>query len=199
MNQFSIWNGNLRELWSGEQIFHIKYDQLQNKIIFLGKSSNRTSSSLFIYHVCRDSTAKVISDVSFSCPKGYELYRFNGLSVDETKLFLEVRKIQIERNSTTSSRVNVWSYKDIKLQSQQQAESKGHVPSYLAVINFDSAFSIMLLQRENERVNRWHSYKTDDYVLYTEQQGEESEDYWNKEARGISWLAETDNGERRNP
>jgi dienelactone hydrolase len=123
------------------------------------------------------------------------------LSDDGDKIYFNVRSIVANTPvaDLKKTSVDVWSYKDKRLQSQQLAELPGNkTKSYLAVVNREKR--IIPLESENESVirNSQNGIRgLSKYILTIRYHGGDvSERNWNKDAQPSIFLISLSNGSR---
>ncbi|GAA3928791.1 prolyl oligopeptidase family serine peptidase [Chitinophaga oryziterrae] len=98
-------------------------------------------------------------------------------SKDGSQLFISLKESPTPPLPDDAVKVNVWSYKDAKIQSQQLAEI--NPKSYIAAINIASKV-VKQLQHENEFIQ----FLNENYAIITVLKGSLMERNWNESAKG---------------
>ncbi|TWI86679.1 alpha/beta hydrolase family protein [Chitinophaga japonensis] len=119
-----------------------------------------------------------------------QLAEISEFSNDGMYLFISLKEKAPQDSPPNAVMVDIWSYTDPVLQSQQLASLTPK--SYAAVLHIKD-HRIIRLQQENEIV-RW---KTNQALCVVHQQGEASEDHWNTTAQRTPYIVSTANGKRR--
>ena len=174
------------------------FDLKQNQIAFVEeyKLNGATSRSIYLYDGnigkmqlrVNDSTMKRRFDMEISIGE----LRF---SADGTKLFFNLRQ---RNNTSTSSKglnIDIWSYTDRKLQSQQLVEkSKRKSSNRVAVDNIEDSLIVILTEDDEEVIFK---SMRDDYFLVRRRSGDINEWNWNLQSCPSIYLVSTKDGERK--
>jgi predicted peptidase len=111
---------------------------------------------------------------------------------DELRLFVNLNKLQPPPISSNATKLDVWSYKDPKLQSEQLKEPKTR--SYAHVINLDNK-KIFRIEKENEKKYLFIDGSQSVYTVVSHQEGN-NEEVWNKSLRPQNYIINTRTGVR---
>ncbi|MES2329925.1 MAG: prolyl oligopeptidase family serine peptidase [Bacteroidota bacterium] len=191
-------DGDPENIWEGSNASGFVFDALGNQLVFLvdsvfvqGKQKER---SVWYYKVgygkpkmlADDETAGIDTDLKID---GIS----SGFSKDNSRLFISLKEKDLPKPILGTAMLDVWSYTDAKLQSQQLKESGAR--NYDAVINIDDN-KVIRLQQENERILSPHS-KTDNVAVVMFRKGEHSEGNWNTTSQLTYYKISTRDGTRK--
>jgi dipeptidyl aminopeptidase/acylaminoacyl peptidase len=187
----NLLTNNSREIWKGSNAGNVTLNKAGTQLAFLVHDSSTGIKTLWLYHSADEKARRSIRDDS-SIPQNMELDALQGFSKDGSKLFVQLKQKPSASKKTLTAPVNIWSYTDAMLQSQQLLELDYSRPGYLAVFDIAAPSSLRRLQFEGESV----SALTDSLLIATFRRGEPAERYWNKEALGTTYLVEVSTGKR---
>ena len=188
-----------QEVWKGTNVSNILMNSTSSQLAFITEDSNVSKKKLWIYnHDSRKSEAVI--DPITSMPDDFELAGISNFSTDNRKLFIRLRKKILPKSELNVVPLNIWSYLDAKLQSQQLMDLSGGGfanPYYIAIVDLSNKNQICWMQQENENISLGEGSKADDFILLVSRKGDRSERYWNKEATGSTWLVSLVDGNRK--
>jgi dienelactone hydrolase len=118
-----------------------------------------------------------------------------NFSKDGSKLFFNFREKDLAAPRLNIPKLDVWSYYDAKLQSQQLFEQMYKVKNYLAVIHMDNKERVMLLQKKGEQLKM--DAFTDDFAIFNSQQGDLGEWNWAITGKQSYTVSTTETGQHR--
>jgi len=119
-----------------------------------------------------------------------------GFSNDGRRLIISLKEAELSTVKSYPVKVDVWSYRDSYLQSQQLANQQA--PNYIAIINLRDGH-LFRLQQENDLLRSDFPSQhqgSDEWVLMMNYNGEISEAVWNPLSRPSIYLVNTLNGQR---
>lgn len=177
-----------REIWKGKWEDNLILNHDGSQLAFLVRDSNSAVKTLWLY---RSGEEKARGNTS-PIPQNMELDAIQGFSKDGSKLFVQLRNAPLPKKVPPMVPINIWSYTDAMLQSQQLRELHNGLPSYLAVLDITASSSCRRLQFEDEVTG----IQTDSLLLLSLRRGEPTEYYWNKEAVGSTFLVTINTGNR---
>jgi len=183
---------HLKEIWKGHHINHIHLDEADRQLAFLAQDNHTAHPAIWLYKPGEGKAISLVNNHSPTIPENLELSAIEGFSKDGSKLFLQLKSKPLPKRTPGIVPVNIWSYRDAKLQSQQLHELSLGTPTYLAVMDTKAPFHIQRIQQAHEKIDD----RTGDAVLLTYREGEASERYWNKVAKGVTYLVNLNNGQR---
>lgn len=181
-----------REIWKGTQESNLVLSKDGTQLAFLVRDSSTASPILWLYCSGDEKARILFRNLTTDMPGNMELNGIQSFSKDNSRLFVQLRQIPQPKKLPPLVALNVWSYTDAILQSQQLHECSLNVPSYLAVLNMAAPSSFQRLQFENENI----ASEPDSLLLLTFRQGDSSERYWNKSAVCTTYLVTTSTGNR---
>lgn len=184
-------NGD-REIWKGKHEDNLVLNKDGTQLAFLVQDSSVASKTLWLYRRSQAKAEATTTNGLTTLPENMILEAIQGFSNDGSKLFVQLSpSSQHKKKTSTTVPLNIWSYTDARLQSQQLQELRLNPPCYLAVFDIETS-KFRRLQFEDETI----ADQTDSLLLLTFRRGEFTERYWNQAARGASYLAEVQTGKR---
>jgi len=186
-------NGQVKEIWKGNDANDIRLDEAGKQLAFLSPDLDTTGKAIWLYKTGEEKAVALVNDQAPAMPENMELAGIDAFSKDGSKLFLQIKQKPAVQKIPGLVPVNIWSYKDVKLQSQQLSELKAGAPAYLAAIDIQRPFSIQRIQQEHEKVNS----RSDHWMLLNYGEGDVSEQYWNQAAEETTYLVSVNNGKRK--
>lgn len=179
-----------QEIWRGALDSNHVLNKEGTQLAFLVHDSSTASKTLWLYRGGNDKATASLADGDTAVPQNMRLDAIHDFSKDGNKLFVQLRQKPLPKKPMVS--IDVWSYFDPKLQSQQLHELSLGLPTYLAVLNITRSPSFRRLQFEDEHIEA----RTDSLLLLTFRRGDPSERYWNREAIGTTYLEDVNTGKR---
>lgn len=206
-----IWDDLLQDkkytIWSGAQVGRVVFDRSGRQIVFTTeeKKDNDAGKSIWYYAYGANRANLLCGAASTELEDGLIIGDIGTFSKDGTRIFFNLKERDLAKPSPEAVQVDIWSYKDTKLQSQQLKELSPH--SYAAALNIDDK-KIIRLQRENEFSNSMefmspdHYYveNADDFIVMYQHKDNlgQGEVNWNPASQTTVYLENTRNGERKN-
>lgn len=182
-----------REIWKGKQESNLVLNKDGTQLAFLVADNSTTDKTLWLYRKEEEKARASISIEQSKALDNFVLDEIQGFSADGSQLFVKICPSPSTQKTTSLVPLNVWSYTDTRLQSQQLLELKQSHPSYLAVLNITTnCSSPRRLQFEDETVTA----QAGSLLLLTLRKGEQGEQYWNRKAIGTVFLMDTRTGHR---
>ncbi len=188
--------GSRQVIWEGAHAGNLVLNAGGTQLAFVteDKIDERTGKSFWYYKAGTEKAVQLADNHSAGIDKGLQLDGIAAFSKDGGRLFIRLIEEKDEAKPKPGAvKVDVWSYTDPKLQSEQLRETGPE--SYAAVLSIND-HRILRLQQENDRVVGAGS---DDFLCMINRRGNESDGYWNTAARGAFCLVSSDNGERKQP
>jgi hypothetical protein len=185
--------GNSKIIWIGMNASNLILDNSGTQLSFIvqKKSNNKIENSIWYYKSTERKAIQLINNQSPEINDGFEIGSISQFSKYGEKIFVTLKEKDTIKPSSDATRVDIWSYTDAKLQSQQLKELEPK--SFLAVILIDSAH-LICLQKENDQID----VRTDDFLLVENSQGDNfREGHWNSKAQISSYLISTNSGIRK--
>ncbi|HEX9512830.1 MAG TPA: prolyl oligopeptidase family serine peptidase [Puia sp.] len=200
----SLAAGNMTTIWStglggqDKKADNFVFDKSDTQLAFTveDKINNQPENSFWY---CKAGTGKALllaDDHSPGIDTGLRLDRISGFSKDGNRLFFTLKEKDYSKAKPDAVQVDVWSYTDAKLQSQQLNELAPK--SYEAVIHIQD-HRIIRLKQEDETLSLLPSVddNTDDWGLIINSKGYLFEWNWNPACRQSVYLISTKDGERK--
>jgi len=191
VNRITPVNGKREQIWSGKGNpgdFIISADGSQ--IAFTLNGGDR---SLWYYQAGNNEAIKVADNSSALLAEDLTLGGIINFSVDGKRLFIHLRDKPQPPSPAGAVQVDVWSYKDPKLQSMQLLELGEK--KYLAVLDLSSK-NIIRLQQPAEMISTTTDVASDSLLFVTHRSGDLNEFNWNPAARPDCYIVNTHSGKR---
>ncbi|HWK05558.1 MAG TPA: prolyl oligopeptidase family serine peptidase [Puia sp.] len=160
------------------------------------RDGNVTKNTIWYYKVGMDKAVEVEEKLIAGLDQNLEVGGISGFTRDGNRLFINLKEKALPQPKTNAVKVDVWSYTDAKLQSQQLSELGDH-RSYLAVVVLGKPMRLLRIQQENETISVGNGSTNDDFAIVTSRLGEAGEYYWSKAALGTTFVVSTVTGERK--
>jgi dienelactone hydrolase len=171
---------------SGTPDGNLVFDNTGTQLAFIVKGS------LFYYKKGMDKAIKLVDSYPVD---SFKLENVNRFSNNGNSIFLSLIKPKTTRPLANEIKVDVWSYTDAKLQSQQLKEINAE-RNYAAIVNIADP-KIIRLEKENEVISYSRQDK-EDFVLVLHSAGDYPNEWnWNKAAESSIYLVSTKNGSRK--
>lgn len=183
-------------IWQGTKVTNIQFNDDGTQLAFIAEDGIKYA--IWYYTTGRDCAERLADNQSSGIDEGFGIENITGFSRDDNHLFFEIKKIDsTPKPNPQAVQLNVWSYSDSKLQSQQLKElsEQDHSHSYLAVINIHS-HRIIRLQQDNDE---GYSQKCGDFVLFGHREGgaDLGERDWNSAWHHSAYVVSIKDGKRR--
>jgi len=188
--------------WQGWRADNIVLDNKRKQVAFIEYERNSASTNIIRYFKpCLEKASLLIDSRTTGFNVPLKISGLNGFSGDGKRLFLSLKKEDPKDEWPAGVKVDIWSYLDEKLQSQQLKDIN-RVPIYLAVTAIDAP-RIIRLEYENE--NAALRYETSgtpgscDFIIVSHREGDAdiSEINWNRSLKTSVFLVSTIDGSRR--
>jgi len=200
-------SGNDKSIWEGANagnlVLDVKGDQLAFAVI--DKHNDRLEKSFWYYKTGSDKAVQLINDhqLTNNGPAGTDndllLERISNFSRDGSNLFIVLKERDVRPPRADAVQVDVWSYRDAKLQSQQLYGLKydrNTYTTYRAVIHADDR-RIIRLQQKDEKVAIMPEKGPDDFVVMDDTKGDREDMNWSIASQPSYSVVNTGNGERQ--
>lgn len=184
-----------REIWEGASISSILFDSESEQIAFIGQKGKDNVKAIWLFKSEMSEAKELASDQPSTEKHTMTLYSLDRFSNDGYKLFVKFKLTKVPKSNIES--INIWSYTDPKLNSQQQQEVSNLSSKFLlGVIELKNGPFMWKLQNETETIWIPTLCQTDDLLLLEFKEGESAEAYWNKKSRGVTQLVNVTNKKR---
>ncbi len=193
----SLSDGTSEEIWEGANASNLVLDDAGVQLAFRveDKLGDQTASSLWYYKHGTARAVRLATDQSAGIDGSLQFDGVSSFSRNGSKLFIRLAEKDVSQPKPDAVKVDVWSYTDAKLQSQQLNE-RGSARSYTAALDLHN-HRVTRLEQESETVVFGLDELGGDLVLVSRRAGEASEWNWNATARPTFFLVSTATGERR--
>lgn len=189
-------------IWKGAKTDNFIFDHNGSQLAFVAHNQANYQHGGTIWHYKPDmKRAEMLIDSThlrnIAASSIITLMTFN---IDGSKLFFNLKKPDSTQTAAINApRVDIWSYRDPKLQSQQLAELHNTPqPVYTYVINFIDR-SIIRVEYENEKIIALPGGSDDKFVLVSKKgKGDIGDEWnWNNTATVSIYLMSTVDGTRK--
>jgi dipeptidyl aminopeptidase/acylaminoacyl peptidase len=202
----TLWWHNLKEcktlrIWNGKTASNLCVDALGKSLAFIGTGSDIVSQRAIWYYKPGMDRAFELADInSEGVEKSLRIradeVRFNK---DASKVFFYLEPSEKPKPKPDYVSVDVWSYMDAKLQSQQLRQVS-RPQKYLSVVNLRGSINglqkVIRLENEGDEVIVPVEKLKGNYVLLQHRTGDGFEYNWNKASFISVYLLNTNNGTR---
>ncbi len=194
-------------IWKGANIKNIVLGSDGLHLAFIGETKATTpEKSIWFYQPGLSNATRLITDSVASNNYGLSIDRIMGFNRDGSRLFFSLSTtIQKTKEKPDNVDVDIWSYRDSKLQSQQLIElNKSYPPTIHFVINTLDHQVIQIEKNEGERIispfgaELLNNQKQDFILIRKNEQGDNSEWNWNATTLSSIYLLSTVDGTRKN-
>jgi dipeptidyl aminopeptidase/acylaminoacyl peptidase len=193
----------IKTIWTGNKPTGFCIDKEAAQLIFFSKqyADNHSITQLWHYRFGSDTAKLLIDDLSKDIDAGLVIdQNFScKFSNDGEGIFFGLKSRQNKEAAEDALQVDIWSYHDSKLQSQQLKDNA--IKTYLAKVRISDK-RIIRLQYEDEDIgNTYFNFEegesNDDFLLVINRKGHEFEWNWNKDARSTVYVVSTNDGSRK--
>ena len=179
---------------NGSNIENLVVDENRRQIAFIAQSLNG-SKDIWYYRIGENNPSHLYSLNRTLMDSSSAVLRINNFNTDGTKLFVEIKKESAEiKGSIKDEMVEVWSYSDPRLKSQELYQSEEN-RSYLGILDLEDK-SLLRLQNENETIS-FLSNTNDSLANIVFNKGEQGESEWNSLAKSAHYILNCWTGERK--
>lgn len=205
LNWVNLPDGKVTTIWHGNNASNFVFDSSSTQLAFTveAKGNNQVENSLWYYKVGTGKAILLANNQPSGIDADLKLERASGFSADGGWVFFTLKEKVYPAPKTDTVKLNVWSYTDPKLQSQQLSElspqNREGPRSYIAVIHVTDR-RIIRLQRENERVFSFEEKEgkgVDALFITNRNKGAVEEWYWNRDSQPSYYFVLTRNWERK--
>ena len=186
---------NVISIWEGVDISDINFNDSGTQLAFIGNDGK--SNAIFFYKPGQSHAEFLADNQSPGIDSGMSIDYLQGFNGDGSHLFFSLKKSDsLPQPNPQAVQVDVWSYTDPKLQSQQLKELSEHSPfrNYLAVINTQNHRIIRLQQDKDEK----YYQHCGDFVLFGHKEGgaDPTERQWNPAWKYSAYIVSIKEGGR---
>lgn len=199
-------DGAASTLWHGSNASNVVFDTANTQLAFMvaeeKEASAQTEKSLWYYQVGADNAVLLADNRLSGIDEDLRIEAIaQGFSNDGSRIFINLREKDFLTPRPDAVKVDVWGYRDPRLQSEQLSEltpappgygDRGGPRNYAAVVPIRGA-RVIRLEQNRERL-RLSAGKTDDIgLIIGEGRGNPHERNWNRAASAsCSWLSTRD-------
>jgi dipeptidyl aminopeptidase/acylaminoacyl peptidase len=183
-----IWNSRN----SFSNIISFAFSNNGHNLAFLvGEKMGQKSEKMIWYYDSKNDTSAILIDNNSLNEMGLEVngIEYNGLTNDGKSLFVSLIKKMLHEPKADMVKVDVWSYTDRKLQSQQLNEIEPRI--FSAVVCLED-HAIYRIEKEDEITIT----KNESFAVVVSCKGAENEWHWNKASLATINLVSLKNGSR---
>jgi len=185
--------GHEQMIWEGRAAGSWVMDSAGSRVAFTGRDTDGYNH-VWYYKKGQEKARPAVGEQANSIDSGWGIGRLLSFCCSGSRLLLTLHQKELPIADPSAVSVDIWSYSDAKLQSQQLDEM-GSPQEFLAVLRLDSGFALQWLQRDGEK--HMASLHLDDYVVFDSTQGDPSEQPWSTAAQPHYEVVALRSGERR--
>ncbi len=194
--------GKMNIIWQGTNLGSFAFDLRNKQLAFLveDKVNNQSITSLWYYRMGINKGVLLTTDREID--DKFKISKIQGFNKNGNRLFIFLKGRELRKPNEDVVKVDVWSYTDTKLQSEQLMDLDPKnifnklSQNFTAIVDLNS-HRIIRLEQENEQVI--FNEQNDDFVLISHLEGDagSGEWNWNPAARKSFYLLSTKDGERK--
>lgn len=193
---------NIIDLWHGPKVNALVFNADGTQSAFLAEN-NAGERSIWYCDLNNPKPEKLSGNLSAASDSGLRINDILGFNKDNNRVLFTLIDT-IKKIPPPPPGVDIYSYKDSKLQSQQLSElkAKGFPRSYMAAINIADG-GVLRIEHENVLIGSSDAYRhalPNNWVLLTAQTGQANfhdECNWNKAAQESVYLLRLRDGSKR--
>lgn len=186
-------------IWEGRQGASLVFDASGQYLAFTEEIASAVQLQKVIWRYRNGSSraARVADGRTPGIEAGLSLDTVTGVSKDGGLLFIALKSERQHLPDRDAVKVDVWGYRDVKLQSQQLKEfASGSSQTYAATLDTEN-HKVVRLQRENEEITFFGEQGRDDIAIVAHSGGgDKSEWNWNPASQRSFFLVSTRSGDR---
>lgn len=192
----NLQNGKSKIIWQGRKAANFIWNQDGTQIAFSTEELAASEQTRFFWHYrLGDSLAVRLPSLGVdSIVRNMMLSSISRFSKDGNSLFINLRRKAISKPASTAAKVDVWTYQDAVLQSQQIEDLRFYGTKYFDAVISISKQKLFAIQEENYSLVSGR--ESDQWGVYAERTGERNERYWNIKAKCRYFLVSKQNGSR---
>jgi dipeptidyl aminopeptidase/acylaminoacyl peptidase len=204
VNWITLPDGGKTTIWQGSTaVSTVVMDKRGTQSAFAAKEpgADRAGNTFWYYRAGANQSTVLLNDRSEGIENGLQLGSITKFSRDGSRLFFTLENKEPQDNKfvaaqTDAVKVDVWSYRDVKLQSEQ-LEELSRSGGYAATVDVRDRH-IVRLEGENEySLLAAYEGKPDDIALLRYNKGNDTERNWNKSAQPVYYILDTRTGARK--
>ena len=190
-------NDSSTTFWKGRKAVSFSFDNsgLQLSFSVEDKINNQSENSLWYYKAGKDNALQLADNHSTGIDSGLKIDRVSSFSKDGNKVYFYLKEKDVLKPKPDAAKVDIWSYFDAKLQSNQLNELAPK--SYIATIDIGNHRITRLVQEDERILPSFPSFdeRTDNLALIESRKG--SSETWNNTSKVSVYLISTNDGERK--
>src|SRR3984957_2162623 len=198
LNLLNISSGRSQKIWRGAKVSELLIDN-DECVFTVARTSDSALNSIWSFRDGDQSALKVIDDHSTGIQNGLSIESINSFKSAENRIYFYLTESNKKKMRVGS--LDVWSYKDAKLQSEQLNDllhSSRNTISYNAVVNISDGKVIQLEYKDERLLSELSLYREAKFALVRKSgSGDGDEWNWNKDSRSSVYLVSLNNGSRK--
>jgi dienelactone hydrolase len=189
-----------QRLWNGYRTTSMVMDPMSEQIAFTTaeKDSDSVLNALWVYEVNTGKCRRIANDRDPAFEGRFTISGIDGTNPVHRTIFFELQRKERASLKPKGAMVDVWSYFDNRLQSEQLNElAQEKAMRYQAVVDAESR-KILILAPDQDKYAQFPGFPwTSDWGLVVEKgAGSGTEWYWNREAWETSYLISLKDGRK---
>jgi len=192
--------GTIVTIWQGKLHGVFKFSSDGKKMAFTGSSDEPGKSALWYYKADGEkATMLIVENTADGLTQGLTLGSLIGFNNTGDKVFFTLQPIKSDKTPDPNlASVDIYSYKDLKLQSQQLKELQKSPSGYTYVFDLSGRRLIPLEQENEHLIGRIEDQHKQDFVLIRKENGGDVDEWnWNPAALSSVYLVSMVDGDRK--
>jgi hypothetical protein len=192
--------GTKLRIWQGKSHGRFRFTADGHAIAFFGSTDVPRKNGLWYFNVADDKAHVLFTENNpDDSIQGLNFAYLIGFNDRGDKLFFTLQEIISKDTVGGLASVDIYSYKDPKLQSQQLKELQGRPTEYTYVFDFPGHKTIPIERKNDHLINFITEQQRHDFVLIRSDRGGATNDEWNWNPDALSsiYLVSTVDGTRK--
>lgn len=186
-------------IWQGENLGSYIFDSSGEQLAFLSSKKRDKSSNnlLWYFKVGMDTAIVKVNDGTPGIDQSMVVDNATPkFSKDGTRIFFAIKQLDTIKPNQFTAKVDLWSYADAKLQSQQLTEILNNrvKKNFIAVIGIQEKY-VIRLEQENDEIKDLENTDGENFLIVN-RIGVSLESNWNESSHAFVSLISTKSGNR---
>jgi dienelactone hydrolase len=184
-----------KTIWDGVKADNLIINDGTQQVAFrtIETVGKQEKIAFWYYNEGTEKAIQLVDNLTANIDSSLQLDRISGFTPDGSGLFIRLKEKNVLKASPGSVKVDIWSYMDARLQSEQLRELR--LNSYLAVLKI-SELQIIRIQQPNDGP-LVTGQGTDSVLWVISNKGVPGDAYWSSEAANKTYVISIADGLRR--
>jgi dipeptidyl aminopeptidase/acylaminoacyl peptidase len=190
-------SGNVTSIWTGKPADQLTFSPDGNALAFMANTST-DEKAIWCYKAGEPKAVKLFAEYSTLNNQNLKIDYLIGYSSAGDKLFFTMKQtITKPKASPNLASVDIYSYKDAKLQSQQLNDLQQNAIDYTYTFTIADHKLVQLTQKGENLLGDFEKSGKKDFILVEKNKGGDIGEWnWNPASRYAIYLISTSNGSR---